>query len=116
MALLEKIKAVWQKLGLIQQGLLGAIVVAFALAVAVLVYWARRPDMRVLYQDLVPQEASAITEKIAEKGIEYELRNGGTSIYVPKEQVYQLRLDMAKEGLPAGELGGYKIFDNEKIG
>jgi flagellar M-ring protein FliF len=116
MALLEKIKAVWQKLGLVQQAFLGSIVVTFVLAVAVLVYWARRPDMRVLYQDLVPQEASAITEKIAEKGVEYELRNGGTSIYVPKEQVYQLRLDMAKEGLPAGELGGYKIFDNEKIG
>ncbi|KPK44701.1 MAG: hypothetical protein AMJ65_02310 [Phycisphaerae bacterium SG8_4] len=116
MALLEKIKAVWQKLGLIQQASLGAIVIAFVLAGAMLVYWARRPDMRVLYQDLAPQEASAITEKIAEQGVEYELRNGGTSVYVPKEQVYQLRLDMAKEGLPAGELGGYKIFDNEKIG
>jgi flagellar M-ring protein FliF len=44
------------------------------------------------------------------------LRNGGTSIYVPSKEVYQLRLDMAKEGLPAGQQGGYKIFDNEKIG
>ena len=116
MALLEKIKVVWPKLGLVQQALLGAIVLTFVLAGAMLVYWARRPDMRVLYQDLAPGEASAITEKIAEKGVKYELRNAGTSVYVPKEQVYQLRLDMAKEGLPAGELGGYKIFDNEKIG
>ena len=35
---------------------------------------------------------------------------------MPKEKVYQLRLDLAKEGLPAGEQGGYKLFDNEKIG
>ncbi|MHC4508517.1 MAG: flagellar basal-body MS-ring/collar protein FliF, partial [Planctomycetota bacterium] len=69
-----------------------------------------------LYQELAPEEAAQITEKISEKGIAYQLRSGGTSIYVPKENVYQLRLDMAKEGLPAGEQGGYKIFDNEKIG
>jgi flagellar M-ring protein FliF len=69
-----------------------------------------------LYQQLSPEEASKITEKISEKDIVYELRNGGTSIFVPKEKVYQLRLDMAKEGLASGEQGGYKIFDNEKIG
>jgi flagellar M-ring protein FliF len=69
-----------------------------------------------LYQGLSPAEASKITDKISEKGISYELRDGGTTIHVPEEKVYQLRLDMAKEGLPAGEQGGYKIFDDEKIG
>ncbi len=116
MALLQKIGTVWQKIGLVQQALLVAIVLTFVLAGAMLFHWARRPDMRMLYQDLGPEEASAVTEKIAEKNIAYELRNGGTTIYVPKENVYQLRLDMAKEGLPASEQGGYKIFDNERIG
>ena len=116
MTLLLKIKQVWQKLGLVQQALLGAIVLTFVLAGAMLVYWAGRPDMRPLYRDLAPEEASAITQKLAAKDIAYELRNAGTSIYVPKKEVYQLRLDMAKEGLPGGGLGGYKIFDNEKIG
>ncbi|MEA3224305.1 MAG: flagellar basal-body MS-ring/collar protein FliF [Planctomycetota bacterium] len=105
-----------EKIGLVQQTLLGTIVLTFVLASVTLVYWARRPDMRMLYQDVAPEEASAITEKIAEEGIAYELRNAGTSIYVPKENVYQLRLDMAKEGLLGSEQGGYKIFDNEKIG
>lgn len=116
MALLQKIRTIWQKLGLVQQVLLGAIVLTFVLAGVMLVRWAGKPDMKMLYQDLGPEEASEITEKLSESGIAYELRNGGTAIYVPKEQVYQLRLDMAKEGLPAGEQGGYKIFDNEKIG
>jgi len=90
--------------------------VTFILVGGLLVHWARRPDMRMLYHELVPEEAAQITEKINEQGIAYELRNGGTSIYVPKEKVYQLRLDLAKDGLPAGEQGGYKIFENEKIG
>lgn len=114
--MLLKVKVVWEKLSLVQQALLGAIVVTFVLASATLVYWARRPDMRMLYQDLMPEEASAITEKITEQDIAYELKNGGSSIYVPKKDVYQLRLDMARDGLPSGGPGGYKIFDNEKIG
>jgi len=112
----QKIIAVWQNISLVQRALLTAIVLTFIIGGVLLTYWARRPDMRMLYRDLAPEEASKITEKISEKDIAYELRNGGTSVYVPKEKVYQLRLDMAKEGLPAGEQGGYKIFDNEKIG
>ena len=116
MGFAQKIKLVWQKIGLVQRALLVAIVLTFAIGGMLLTHWARRPDLRMLYQDLAPEEASEITEKISEQGIVYELRNGGTSIFVPKEKVYQLRLDMAKEGLPAGKQGGYKIFDNEKIG
>jgi len=116
MGILQKILAVWQKIGLVQQALLIAIVLTCVAAGGLFTHWARRPDMRMLYQSVAPEEASTITEKINEKGIAYELRNGGTSIYVPKENVYQLRLDMAKEGLPTNEQGGYRIFDDEKIG
>ncbi|UCC97903.1 MAG: flagellar M-ring protein FliF [Phycisphaerales bacterium] len=116
MGFFQRIRAVWEKIGLVQRALLVAIVVTFLIVSGLLVHWAQRPDMRMLYQELAPEEAAQITEKISEEGIAYQLRNGGTSIYVPKENVYQLRLDMAKEGLPAGEQGGYKIFDNEKIG
>jgi flagellar M-ring protein FliF len=116
MGFFEKIRAVWEKVSLVQRALLIAIVLTFIIAGGLLVHWARRPDMRMLYQELAPEEAAQITDKIGDQGIVYELRNGGTSIYVPKEKVYQLRLDMAKEGLPVGGQGGYKIFDNEKIG
>jgi flagellar M-ring protein FliF len=112
----QKIRAIWQRVSLVQRALLIAIVLTLIIVGVLLTYWARRPDMRMLYNELAPEEASKITEKISEKGVPYELRNGGTAIYVPKEKVYQLRLDMAKEGLSAGEQGGYKIFDNEKIG
>ncbi|MHC4175749.1 MAG: flagellar basal-body MS-ring/collar protein FliF [Planctomycetota bacterium] len=116
MGFLQKINAVWQKVSPVERALLVAIVLIFVSAGALLTYWVRKPDMRMLYQELAPEEAGKIAEKISEKGIAYELRNGGTSIYAPKEKVYQLRLDMAKEGLPVGGQGGYKIFDNEKIG
>ncbi len=116
MGFFQKIRAVWQKISVVQRALLVAVVLSFVAAGWLLVHWAGRPDMRMLYQDLSPEEASLITEKIGERQIAYELRGGGTSIYVPRESVYQLRLDMAREGLPSGAQGGYKILDDEKIG
>ncbi|MHC4154284.1 MAG: flagellar basal-body MS-ring/collar protein FliF [Planctomycetota bacterium] len=116
MDFLQKLRAIWEKISLVQRALLTAIVLTFAIVGALAVHWARRPDMRMLYQELSPEEAAKITDKIGEQGISYELRGGGTAIYVPREQVYQLRLDMAKEGLPSGTQGGYKIFDDQKIG
>ena len=112
----QKLSAVWQKVGLVQRALLIAVVLALSIVGFLLTKWARTPDMVMLYQELAPEEAAKITDKIAGRSIPYELRNGGTSVYAPREQIYQLRLDMAKDGLPGGAQGGYKIFDEEKIG
>jgi flagellar M-ring protein FliF len=112
----QKLVAVWQKVNIVQRALLIAIVLTMGVIGALLTYWAKLPDMRVLFAELSPEEAAKITDKINEKNISYELRNGGRSVYVPKDMVYQLRLDLAKDGLPAGEQGGYRLFDNEKIG
>jgi len=116
MNLLEKIIAVWRNVSLVQRALLLAITLTFMIVAGMLVYWARRPEMQTLYQGLAPEEAAKVTDKISQQGIDYELRNGGTTILAPKDKIYQLRLDMAKEGLPSGDQGGYKIFDNDKIG
>ncbi len=116
MSFVEKALAIWQNVSIVQRAMLGAIVLTLAIVGALIVHWARKPDMTILYREISAEEASKITEKITEKNIPYELRSGGTTICVPKEKVYQLRLDMAREGLPVGQQGGYAIFDNEKIG
>ena len=116
MNFLQKIEVVWQQVSLVQRALLMAITLAFVIVAGLLVHWAGKPDMRVLYSGLDVEEAGKITEKISEKNIDYKLGSGGTTVYVPREHVTQLRLDMAKEGLPEGGLKGYKIFENQKIG
>lgn len=116
MDFLQKTRLIWQKVSLVQRALLAGVLVALAIIGSLLVHWARKPDMQTLFQELPPAEASRITEKLNEQKIPYELRDGGTTVCVPKDQVYQLRLDLAKEGLPMGEQSGYKLFDEEKIG
>ncbi len=116
MAFIQKIEAVWRNVSLVQRALLIAITLTFVIVGVLLTRWARMPDMRVLYSGLDPAEAAKVTEKISEMGIEYKLANGGTTIKAPKEKVIQLRLDMAKEGLPQGGQKGYGIFDDSKLG
>ena len=112
----QKVMAVWQNVSLVQRALLIAIVLAFAILGVLLTQWASRPDMRVLYSNLDPEEAAKIIDKIDEKGVACKLANGGTTIRVPRENVSRLRLDMAKEGLPESGQKGYGIFDKQGIG
>jgi flagellar biosynthesis/type III secretory pathway M-ring protein FliF/YscJ len=69
MNFLQRARAVWQKISLVQRALLTAVVLTFVIVGALLVHWARRPDTRMLYQDLSPEEASKITEKISEDAV-----------------------------------------------
>ena len=116
MAFIQNIEAIWRNVSLVQRVLLIAIALAVGIVGVLLTQWARRPDMQVLYSRLDPAEAAKVTDKISEKGIAYKLSGGGTTIYVPKENVTQLRLDMAREGLTQSGQKGYGIFDEEKIG
>jgi flagellar M-ring protein FliF len=116
MSFFQRLALVWQRISLVHRALLLAVFLTFGLVGGLLFHWARKPDMRLLYHNLSRDEASKVAEKISGKGVQYELQDGGTTIFVPQDQVYQLRLDMAKEGLPTGEHLGYKLFDSEKIG
>lgn len=114
--LLERLQLVWSRVNLVQRVLLIAVGLTVVGCASLIVYWARKPDMRPLYQGLSPEDAAKVMDKIDEKGILSEIRHGGTSVFVPQEHVYRLRLEMAKEGLVGSDQKGFKIFDEGKIG
>lgn len=103
-------------MGFMQRILLISVLLACGGAAALLLGWARQPDMALLYTGLDPEDAAQIVEKVRDADTPYELRNGGTAVYVPSDKVYALRLELAGEGLPSGGRQGYHILDTEKIG
>ncbi len=68
-----------------------------------------------LFSNLDSKDASDITTKLQSKGIKYQLANGGNTILVPQSQVYQERLDMSAQGLPASNSDGYALLDKEGL-
>jgi len=81
-----------------------------------LVMFASKPEYSVLFSDLDPADASKIVEKLKERNINYELSGNGGTIMVPKDKVYELRLQLAGEGLPLSGVVGYEIFDKTNFG
>ena len=69
------------------------------------------PQMTTLFTDLSLEDSSSIIKDLERQGIQYELRNEGSVILVPKDKVTRLRMKLAEGGLPKGGGVGYEIFD-----
>ncbi|MDN3277740.1 flagellar basal-body MS-ring/collar protein FliF [Frankia sp. RB7] len=69
------------------------------------------PQMTTLFTDLSVEDSSSIIKDLERQGIQFELRNEGTIIMVPKDKVTRLRMKLAEGGLPKGGGIGYEVFD-----
>jgi len=67
--------------------------------------------MGLLYSGLAPADSGKIVTRLEAANVPYELRAGGTQIFVPDDTVLRLRMTMAEAGLPRGGSVGYEIFD-----
>ena len=77
--------------------------------------WESKPSYTPLFSNLTTQDASAITDQLKAQNVDYQLSDGGQTVLVPQSQVYQLRLDMSKQGLPTGGNEGYTLLDKEGV-
>ena len=78
----------------------------------VMFFWANQENYQLLYSNLSPKDGGAIVAKLKEKKIPYRIEGGGSTIMVPADKVYELRLALAGEGLPGGGTVGFELFDN----
>ncbi|SDR33891.1 flagellar basal-body MS-ring/collar protein FliF [Pseudovibrio sp. Tun.PSC04-5.I4] len=78
---------------------------------AFIIVRATAPQMVPLFTDLTLEDAGAIVSQVESQGITYELGLNGSSVLVPEEDVYRLRMSLAEAGLPSGGGVGYEIFD-----
>jgi len=77
--------------------------------------WAAKPSYAPLFSNLSSKDAGAIVESLQGTSTPYELANGGATIMVPKDQVYDLRLQLSGEGLPGEADSGYALLDEQGI-
>lgn len=95
---------------------LAVILLALIGGFTALFLWTNRPDYQVLFSNLDSSDAGRIMEKLREKRIPFKLKDGGSAIFVPDDQVYELRLEFASQGLPQGRNIGFEVFDNMPFG
>jgi flagellar M-ring protein FliF len=83
---------------------------------SLLFYWALQPSYSVLFGSLSPDSAQSIVEELESMGVSYELKDNGQSIMVPRDRVYNLRIQFASEGATGSDYQGYELFDQNTLG
>ncbi|MCA1064523.1 flagellar basal-body MS-ring/collar protein FliF (plasmid) [Rossellomorea sp. AcN35-11] len=63
-----------------------------------------------LYSNLTPQETGQIKEQLDGRGIKSQISNGGSSILVPAENVENLTVELAAQGIPQSSDVDYSFF------
>ncbi|MFH1155817.1 MAG: flagellar basal-body MS-ring/collar protein FliF [Pseudomonadota bacterium] len=81
-----------------------------------LFFWANKVQYRAAYTGLSQEDAAEVVARLKESKTPYTLEGGGSVILVPEGQVYDVRLTLAKDGIPKGSGVGYEIFDKTDFG
>jgi flagellar M-ring protein FliF len=97
-----------------QKTMLGVAVAAALLGAVVFLRWASAPSYAPLYSGLPGDEAASVTAELDSMGIAYRLQ-GGDTILVPRDEVYQTRIDLSAKGLPSDGNPGYDLLDHQGI-
>jgi flagellar M-ring protein FliF len=96
-----------------------ALMMVVASAIALLVggwMWSTAPDYKVLYANLSDRDGGAVIASLTQMNVPYKFAEGGGALLVPAEQVHDLRLKLAGQGLPKGGLVGFELMEGQRFG
>jgi flagellar M-ring protein FliF len=112
---MERARSTFSTISLGQKVVIGLLLVGLTFGGFFFFRWITAPTQAPLFSNLASTDASAIVDELNAAGVAYELTDGGQTIMVAKDQVYDLRLTMSGQGLPAGQDTGYALLDEQGI-
>src|SRR6478735_3111496 len=98
----QSLLALWQQLGLNQRVSLTVAAMAVIGGFIAVVMWSRRPDYQLLYARLGDKDSAAVISYLQSQNIPHQISSGGSTVSVPADRVYKLRMDLAGKGIPSG--------------
>ncbi len=107
---------IFNKLSFQQRMLITAIIVVTFVLIGFVMFMFNQTNYSTLYSHLDPEDAAEIVQYLKSQKIPYQLANEGTTIKVPREKLYDVRLSLAAQGIPNSGIVGYEIFDKSNIG
>ena len=112
--LIAEIQVLWNRIGLNQKIAMSVVITAIVAALAFWGSWNSTTDYGLLFKNLQHKDAGEIINVLKADGIPYRVEDNGTTVLVPDGQVYDLRVELATQGLP-GEEKGWSLFDDSNF-
>jgi flagellar M-ring protein FliF len=76
-----------------------------------MMWYAGRPDWRVLFSGLDGKDVQQVSQELAAAGIPYETTVDGAGVQVPAEMLDKARMEVAAKGMPQTGRLGFELFD-----
>ncbi|WP_433972946.1 flagellar basal-body MS-ring/collar protein FliF [Tunturiibacter lichenicola] len=84
----------------------------FVAAVCTAMLWfAGRPDWRVLFSGLDGKDVQQVSQELATAGIPYQTTADGAGLQVPADMLDKARMEVAAKGMPQTGRLGFELFD-----
>ncbi|MDT3735044.1 MAG: flagellar basal-body MS-ring/collar protein FliF [Denitratisoma sp.] len=100
-----------------QQKLLTIIALSMVTAIVVAGWtWTRTPTFAVLFTNISERDGGNIIAALQQMNVPFRFSESGGAILVPQQQVHELRMRLASQGLPKGGLVGFELMENQKLG
>jgi flagellar M-ring protein FliF len=88
-----------------------ASVLFLAAMCAGMIWFAERPDWRVLFSGLDGKDSQQVAQELAAAGIPYETTADGAGVQVPADMLDKARMEVAAKGMPQTGRLGFELFD-----
>jgi flagellar M-ring protein FliF len=89
-----------------------------ALFISVIIYFtfSSSKSYAPLFYNISAAQSGSVIEFLKKERIPFKINDTSGLIEVPKEEVYQIRMELAKSGFPGNAHIGWEIFDKTKLG
>lgn len=106
---MQQFANVWNQLDARRRVIVIGATALVVLGVLLLARMAAQPNYALLYSGLSPKASGEVLAALDQQGVAYDVRN--SAIYVDNSNRDALRLTLAAEGLPSGDVNGYELLD-----
>ncbi len=113
---MHKLRALLERLTQAQKVSLAIVTAVAIFSLIMLLVWANRPEYSLLYSNLDAADTAKIIDDLRANSMPYKLEDGGSTIFVNKKDVYELRIKYAGQDLISTGAVGYELFDNNNLG
>ncbi|MCG8532075.1 MAG: hypothetical protein MI749_15620, partial [Desulfovibrionales bacterium] len=96
----ERILTTLKELSLAKKIALGTLVLVIISGFVTMFVWNNKTQMQPAYTGLSKEDAAQVVAVLKENKTPYTLAGDGTTLLVAEDLVYEVRLTMAKQGIP----------------